>query len=87
MQMAGIPLKVQGKEGKISAALMTSVPLQRAYTLVVDVVNINDDTQEEPIQRVTHSGIILPGAEWHTLAHSGLTGESFVLLLSSAVQF
>ena len=43
--------------------------------MVVDVLNINGDAREEPIERVTHSGIILPGADWHTLAHSGLTGK------------
>ncbi len=45
---------------------------QRAYTLVVDVVTV----EGQRVERVMHSGIILPGADWHTLVHSGLTGKT-----------
>ncbi len=42
---------------------------------MVDVVNVRDNgSLGELIERATHSGVILPGGEWHTLAHSGLTG-------------
>ncbi|XP_013414285.1 protein jagged-1b isoform X2 [Lingula anatina] len=56
--------------------------LQRSYTLILEAWDLDGTTPglgngNAMIERAAHSGIILPGQDWHTLTHIGPTA-SFV---------
>ncbi|XP_055880316.1 protein jagged-1-like [Biomphalaria glabrata] len=48
----------------------------RAYTLIVELWDKDKDGPDDLIERTVHTGLILPGQDWHTISHTGITAST-----------